>query len=54
VHLGREQTAMCPYCLEEVKPNDPRGKVVCRICGTPHHADCWAITGKCEVPHLQT
>jgi hypothetical protein len=54
VHLGREQSAMCPFCLEEVRPNDPRGKVVCRICGSPHHADCWAITGKCEVPHLQT
>jgi hypothetical protein len=53
VHLGRKTSAMCPYCLEEVKPNDPRGKVVCRICHTPHHADCWAITGKCEVPHLQ-
>jgi Prokaryotic RING finger family 1 len=54
VHLGKQTSAVCPYCLEEVKPNDPRGKVVCRICGTPHHADCWAITGKCEVPHLQT
>ena len=54
VRLGAEQTAVCPYCLEEVKPNDPRGKVVCQICGTAHHADCWAITGKCEVPHLQT
>lgn len=54
VHLGREKTSVCPYCLEEVKPRDPRGRVVCKICGTPHHADCWAITGKCEVPHLQT
>jgi hypothetical protein len=54
VHLGRQVSSVCPYCLEEVKPNDPRGRVVCKICGTPHHADCWAITGKCEVPHLQT
>lgn len=53
VHLGRETTGVCPYCLEEVASNDPRGRVVCDICGTPHHADCWAITGKCEVPHLQ-
>ncbi len=54
VHLGKQSTNVCPYCLEEVLPNDPRGKVVCEICGTPHHGDCWAITGKCEVPHLQT
>jgi hypothetical protein len=54
VHLGKQATNVCPYCLEEVLPNDPRGKVVCDICGTPHHGDCWAITGKCEVPHLQT
>lgn len=54
VHLGKEVSSVCPYCLEEVKPNDPRGRVVCDICGTPHHGDCWAITGKCQVPHLQT
>jgi hypothetical protein len=54
VHLGGDIIDVCPYCLEEVAPNDPRGVVVCEICGTPHHADCWAITGKCEVPHLQT
>jgi hypothetical protein len=54
VSLGGDIVDVCPYCLEEVTPNDPRGVVVCEICGTPHHADCWAITGKCEVPHLQT
>lgn len=54
VHLGRQKTSVCPYCLDEVRSHDPRGRVVCKICGTPHHADCWAITGKCEVPHLQT
>ncbi len=54
IHLERDRMDVCPYCLEEVKPRDPRGRVVCSICGTPHHADCWAITGKCEVPHLQT
>ncbi|MBN1429049.1 MAG: hypothetical protein JXB07_11735 [Anaerolineae bacterium] len=54
VSLGQQTTSICPYCLEEVLPNDPRGRVVCDICGTPHHGDCWAITGKCEVPHLQT
>ncbi|MBI4786154.1 MAG: hypothetical protein HY782_03790 [Chloroflexi bacterium] len=44
----------CPYCLDIVKRNDPRGVQVCEVCHTPHHADCWAITGKCQVPHLNT
>jgi len=43
----------CPYCLDVVTPDDPHGMVVCEICGTPHHADCWeAAGGKCQVPHL--
>jgi hypothetical protein len=25
--------------------------VECQICHTLHHADCWAITGTCQVPH---
>jgi hypothetical protein len=41
----------CPYCLELVEPNDPRGVEVCAICHTRHHADCWAVTGVCQVPH---
>ncbi|MBI4670892.1 MAG: hypothetical protein HY741_04380 [Chloroflexi bacterium] len=44
----------CPYCLDIVKRNDPRGVKVCSVCGAPHHADCWAITNKCQVPHLNT
>lgn len=44
----------CPYCFDIVKRNDPRGVRVCPVCGAPHHADCWAITGKCQVPHLNT
>jgi hypothetical protein len=42
----------CPYCLDVIKRNDPRGVRTCDVCGTPHHADCWSITGKCQVPHL--
>jgi hypothetical protein len=53
VNLGKQTTSVCPYCLEEVLPRDPRGRVVCKICGTPHHRDCWEITGTCQVPHLQ-
>jgi ribosomal protein L37AE/L43A len=41
----------CPYCLDEVKRNDPRGVVVCPICKAYHHKDCWDITGRCQVPH---
>jgi len=42
----------CPFCLEIVKKKDPRGVKVCPICHTHHHADCWAITGTCQVPHI--
>ncbi len=48
---GREE-ARCPYCLEPVQPNDPRGSKVCPVCHTRHHADCWAVTGVCQMPHL--
>jgi len=41
----------CPYCLELVADDDPRGVQVCSICGAWHHADCWAVTGMCQVPH---
>jgi hypothetical protein len=44
----------CPYCLDVIEKKDPRGVVVCEICGTPHHADCWEAGGKCQVPHLIT
>ena len=44
----------CPYCLDVIEKNDPRGVVVCEICGAPHHADCWEAGGKCQVPHLIT
>jgi hypothetical protein len=44
----------CPYCLDVIEKNDPRGVVVCEICGTPHHADCWEAGGNCQVPHLIT
>ena len=44
----------CPYCLEEVKRNDPRGIKECDICHTLHHADCWNVTGMCQIPHLNS
>jgi hypothetical protein len=44
----------CPYCLDTVTHNDPRGVKECEVCHTLHHADCWTITGVCQVPHLNT
>ena len=41
----------CPFCLEIVRRRDKRGVVICPECKTPHHADCWAVTGMCQVPH---
>ncbi|HJR81217.1 MAG TPA: hypothetical protein VJ821_14200 [Anaerolineales bacterium] len=44
----------CPYCLDVVTHHDPRGVKECEVCHTLHHADCWVITGFCQVPHLNT
>lgn len=44
----------CPYCLDVVKRNDPRGVKECSVCHALHHADCWNITGMCQVPHLNS
>jgi hypothetical protein len=51
VQLALIEEHRCPYCLEPVKRNDPRGVKECEVCHTLHHADCWAITGTCQVPH---
>jgi len=51
VHLVGAEEHRCPYCLEPVDSRDPRGVVVCRVCHTRHHGDCWAVTGECQVPH---
>jgi hypothetical protein len=51
VQLSEEVEHRCPYCLELVEPDDPRGTVECKVCHTLHHADCWSITGACQVPH---
>jgi hypothetical protein len=54
LQLSDREEHRCPYCLELIEPHDPRGTVECKICHTLHHADCWAITGTCQVPHLNT
>ena len=52
LQLSDVEEHRCPYCLELIDPDDPRGTVECKICHTLHHADCWAITGACQVPHF--
>jgi hypothetical protein len=52
VQLALVEEHRCPYCLEPVLRTDPRGVKECEICHSLHHADCWAITGTCQVPHL--
>lgn len=48
--IGKEEMR-CPYCLQIIEPHDPNGIVVCPICHTAHHKECWDITGSCQVPH---
>jgi len=52
LQLSGHEEHRCPYCLELIDPDDRRGVVECKICHTLHHADCWAITGACQVPHF--
>ncbi len=51
VKLVGDEEHVCPYCLEEVRRDDPAGVVVCKECGTWHHQDCWNLTGSCGVAH---
>jgi hypothetical protein len=44
----------CPYCLGMVDEKDRRGVRACPVCHTLHHADCWDVTGACQVPHHHT
>jgi hypothetical protein len=54
VQLALVEEHRCPYCLEPVLRTDTRGVKECDVCHSLHHADCWAITGTCQVPHLNT
>ncbi|MGD8603405.1 MAG: hypothetical protein PVF49_02415 [Anaerolineales bacterium] len=51
IQIDTQEQHRCPYCLEPVDPQDPGGVRVCSICHTMHHADCWDVTGTCQVPH---
>jgi hypothetical protein len=54
VQIAVYEEHRCPYCLEIVTRDDPRGTVECQVCHALHHKDCWDITGTCQVPHLNT
>jgi hypothetical protein len=54
IQLAVIEEHRCPYCLDPVSRNDARGVKECEVCHTLHHADCWAITGFCQVPHLNS
>lgn len=51
VNLKGTEEHRCPFCLEAVIFDDPRGVEICPECHSHHHADCWEITGTCQVPH---
>lgn len=51
IRLTGKAEDRCPFCLEVVQRRDARGVVTCPECRTRHHADCWAVTGMCQVPH---
>lgn len=51
IRLSRAVEHRCPYCLDVVEIS--RSARVCPVCRTPHHAECWSVTGSCQVPHHQ-
>lgn len=53
VNLKDTEEHRCPFCLDTVIFDDPRGIEICPLCHTHHHADCWEVTGTCQVPHYQ-
>ena len=47
------QICGCPILKDESYGNDHKklckdATVYCQSCGTPHHEDCWSLTGKCS------
>jgi hypothetical protein len=52
VQLSTVEEHRCPFCLDVVNSNDPRGVEICPVCQTYHHADCWEVTGTCQIPHV--
>ncbi|HEX7556637.1 MAG TPA: RING finger protein [Leptolinea sp.] len=48
--VGKEELR-CPYCLQLIDRKEQKSMVVCPICQSAHHKECWDITGSCQVPH---
>lgn len=44
---GALQGEACPYCRAGFEPDDEVMR--CPVCGTPHHADCFAENGGCTI-----
>ncbi|MCR4925138.1 MAG: hypothetical protein K5917_02495 [Clostridiales bacterium] len=51
--MNRYTGEACPICNKEFADTDD--VVVCPVCGTPHHRDCWAEKGDCfnKEKHIQ-
>lgn len=41
------EAPLCKICCGPIE--DPRRRVVCAVCRTPHHDDCWEFNGGCSV-----
>ena len=41
----RYEKQPCPVCNENFQPNDDI--VVCPVCGSPHHRECYKKNGEC-------
>jgi hypothetical protein len=42
-----ESENRCAYCKEPM--HDDASIIYCSVCGTPHHAECFQLNGKCSV-----
>ena len=43
--MGMYDGLICPVCNKSFKESDD--VVVCPVCGTPHHRECWKNVGNC-------
>lgn len=48
--MGRYSGQKCPVCSQKFQDSDE--VVVCPVCGTPHHRQCWIDYGGCRNANL--
>lgn len=48
--MGRYSGQKCPVCSQKFQDSDE--VVVCPVCGTPHHRQCWVDYGGCRNENL--